>query len=196
MTKFVLSKDVPAELSSYELVINPPNLLEEVVNCWNHRPANGLTGTNWLRQIANEITRWDKSFNPYRHCIPSDYQGIQFSTPEEVASIVLRMVNDSYPGLNDAWVEHCVKMKPPFTKLIWFTGDFKQTNSLSNNFIDRIDFSEVEEYMGRHAKKVSPKISTSKPVEEVESPVVSEETTFEAIEVKEAPKPSAKSKQK
>jgi hypothetical protein len=151
MTKFVVSKEVPAELTSYEMRIDPPNLLQEVQNCWNHRPANGLTGMNWLRQIANEITKWDKLFNPYRHTVPTDYQGIPFSTPEEVADIVLKMVVDRYPQIVDNWIEHCIKTKPTFIKLIWFTGDFKQTSKFSANFVDRISPSEVETYMGRHA---------------------------------------------
>ena len=153
MTKFVISKEVPAELSNYEMRIDPPSLVQEVQNCWNHRPVNGLTGPNWLKQIANEVTKWDKGFNPYRHITPSEYQGIPYSTPEEVAQIVLRMITERYPNLTDAWVEHCIKHKPPFTKLIWFTGDFKQTGKFSANFIDQIDLSEVDEYMGRHAVK-------------------------------------------
>lgn len=154
MTKFVISKEVPEKLSSYELRIDPPTLLQEVKNCWGYRPANGHTGINWLRQIAGEICKWDPKFHPYRHTIPNDYMGIPFSTPEDVALIVSRMVADRYPGLCDAWVEHCIRHKPPFTKLIWFTGDFKQTSSFSSNFIDRIELSEVDAWMGRHKKQV------------------------------------------
>ena len=164
MTKFVIAKEAPEKLSNYEMVIAPPTLLQEVQNCWNHRPANGLTGVNWLRQIANEITKWDKMFNTYRHCIPSDYQGIPFSTQEEVAAIVVNMINDKYPNITDTWVEHCVKSKPAFTKLVWFIGDFKQTSSLTSNFIDRIELKEVEAYMGRHAAKLpDPVASAAKP---------------------------------
>jgi hypothetical protein len=155
MTKFVISSEVPETLSNYEIRIDPPNMLQEVMNCWNNRPANGHLGTHWLRQIANEITKWDKSFNPYRNIIPSDYNGVPFSTPEEVADHCLRMVNDTYKGFTDAWVEHCIKNKPPFTKLIWFTGNFKQSGKFAANFVDRIDVKEVQEYMGRHAKKVT-----------------------------------------
>lgn len=154
MTKFVISKEVPEALTNYELRIDPPTLLQEVNNCWGHRPANGHTGINWLRQIASEICKWDPKFHPYRHTVPNDYMGIPFSTPEEVALIVSRMVNDRYPNLCDAWVEHCIRHKPPFTKLIWFTGDFKQTGSFSLNFIDRIEPSEVDAWMGRHKKQV------------------------------------------
>lgn len=149
MTKYVVSKDVPQKLANNEIRIDPPSLVNEVKNCWNHRPVNGLTGPNWLRQIATEITKWDKNFHPYRHISPSEYQGIPYSSPEEVADLVLKMVTERYPNLTDAWVDYCVKTKPLFTKLIWFTGDHKQTSKFNSNGIDRIDIEEVDEYMGR-----------------------------------------------
>ncbi len=156
MTKFVICKNPPAEISHSEIIISPPSFLQEVNDCWAYRSATGLLGVSWLRLIATEVTKWDSNFHPYRHIIPTDYQGIPFSTPEEVAAIVSKMINDRYPKITDAWIEHCVKHKPPFTKLIWFTGDFKQTNSLSSNFIDMIELSEVEEYLGKSAKKNKP----------------------------------------
>jgi len=160
MTKYVISKEVPEELSSYEIRIDPPNLLKEVLSCWNYRPSTGLTGPNWLKQIANEVTKWDKNFNPYRMISAYEYQGIPYSTPEEVAQIALKMINSRYQGLTDAWVEHNIRFKPPFTKLIWFTGDHTQSGKFASNFIDRIDISEVEEYMGRHAKKKTEQAKT------------------------------------
>jgi hypothetical protein len=168
MTKFVISKTVPEVLSNYEMRIDPPNLLQEVNNCWGHRPANGHTGINWLRQIASEVSKWDSRFNNYRHTIPNDYAGIPYSTPEEVADIVLRMINDRYPKLCDSWVEHCVRHKPPFTKLIWFTGDFKQSSTFTSNFIDRIELDEVDEWLGRHKAKSS--VNTEKTSVETSSP--------------------------
>jgi hypothetical protein len=187
MTKFVISKEVPEELSSYEMRIDPPNLLQEVLNCWNYRSANSITGVNWLRQIANEITKWDKSFNPYRHMVPSEHQGIPYSSPEDVAAIALRMVNERYPNLTDAWVEHCVKYKPPFTKLIWFTGEFKQTSKFTSNFIDRIELSEVDEYMGRHAVKKP----NGMPLGKSNLPLKSSDVKVKLQKTKDEPTPSS-----
>jgi hypothetical protein len=181
MTKFVISSQVPDVLSSYEMRIDLPNMLQEVTNCWSYRPASGQTGANWLRQIANEITKWDKNFNPYKHIVPSDYQGVPFSTPEEVAEICLRMVKDRYSSLNDSWVEHCIRHKPPFTKLIWFTGDFKTSSKFTSNFIDRIEISEVDEWLGRHKSKAQVKITpTTTAVGYTES---GEEKSYEVAEI-------------
>ncbi len=156
MSKFVVVKQAPEKLEKGEYVLTMPNFLEEIRESHGKAGVRKLTGVNHLRAIAGLIGQRyaPEDFSPYKHVVPANFDGIPYSTDEDLSKVVLNMFMATYPQILDKYFDTKIKQRPFGTKLVYFVGDFLHTGNLQRNGLDQIDEKEVDVYMGRKEKKV------------------------------------------
>jgi hypothetical protein len=115
-------------LSNHEYYLDDLNFLDEIRACDKKRGGSNIIGANYLRAIAEEVgKKYDKSFNPYRHVVPTDYSGRVSNSIEETAAIVKEMFLARYPQIFDKYLEYKFKTRPFGTKIVYLNGSEDQT---------------------------------------------------------------------
>lgn len=145
----VLNKPLDRQLSVDECYINGLTFLDEIAACERKRGASGVVGANYLRAIAEETgRRYDKTFNPYRHVVPSDYHGTPSNSPEETAAIVKEMFNARYPQIFYKYIETKFKSRPHGAKVIYFVGPQDEAYAFEKLGVKIVSEKEANSYTG------------------------------------------------
>jgi hypothetical protein len=128
--------------SDNDLVISEPDFLEEIESCERFRGSFSKTTVNYLRSIASEFgNKYDKTFNPYRNIIPSDFQGIPFKTSTEVSKIIRDMFINSYPQIFKSYLESKIRNRPFNCEHIIVVGF---NSNLVDSLMSSFDFQREE----------------------------------------------------
>jgi hypothetical protein len=124
METVVVISELPSRpLTSEEAVIKRLDFLDEIAACEKRRGGSHILGVNYLRAVADEVGRkYDKYFNAYRNVIPSDFQGIECNSPEEIAAVVRNMFLAKYPQIFDRYAEVKYKNRPYGVTRTYFVG--------------------------------------------------------------------------
>lgn len=119
MGKFIIVSERPASLNKGEYLIDKPSFLEEIALHRAKAPRNGLTGNYHLRVILDSIAQ---KYDPERMTAYSvrvnNYEGIKFSSDEELNEIIVRMLKSDYPAIFEKYLEYKIKNRPINTELI------------------------------------------------------------------------------
>lgn len=146
---FVIADQVPTNLTKYEMVLEHPMFMEEIRACEKKRGGAHLVGSNYLRSIAEEIGRkYDKTFNPYRHVVPSDYHGVSCQTLEEVATLVQGMFRATYPKIFDSYYEYRIKSRPFDVRVVYLIDDAVYATTATRCGLKQISKDQIEDHLG------------------------------------------------
>lgn len=156
---FVITQNLPKELSTKEMVVSKPSFVEEVKASVKRKGSNATIGPNYLRAIAEEIgRRYDRTFNPFRNIVPQDYMGRICESDEAVAEIVHEMFQARYPVIYQRYYESKVRARSFFTRVIYFTGDPADAVFFARLGIPEIKEEEVHAHLGQPVPVVAPTI--------------------------------------
>lgn len=166
MSKYVVvtPDQVPSPLRDGEWVINPPTFIEEIELAQNRRNnARKLTTAPYLRSIGNMIAiAYDPTFNALTGLHAHRYTGREYNNVQELSLIVLDMFRNDYPVIFERYIDKKIKERPNRTKLVYYTGDPKDTAVFIQNGLDNMDVKEVDYYLGLKSKKVVGRPALSK----------------------------------
>lgn len=163
MAKFVIVDKAPEQLRKDEYVIEQPTFIEQISENAGKAPRTKLTATNHLRNIAGSIGfKYDPEGLSAWTIRPHLFEGRKFETNEDLSKIVVEMLENQYPKIFDAYLDHQIKNRPTGCKLIYYVGPFSRTASFSKNGIDQIDAKDVDVYLGLKPKKVVGKPAVTK----------------------------------
>lgn len=155
MAKFVVTKSRPKDLKKGEYVVETPNFLSEIKQNMKNAGRGGLTGINHLRSIVGTIgNTYDQQLTAYT-VTPYAYEGLPYSSDEELSRIVCKMLREQYPQIFDKCIDKKIKDRPFGTKLIYFVGSFLETAPFNANGIDHIEEKEIDAYMGNKKTKTA-----------------------------------------
>lgn len=154
MAKFVLVKDAPETLGKGEVVINPPNFMEQVEANSRKAPKHKQTATHHLRELLNSVAeKYDHDMNPLGIKLVN-YVGLSFKDNEEMSAILVRLLHNEYPSIFNKVIAYELKNRPLNTKLVYYTGDFNSTGAFYEAGLDLIDEKDVGDYLTGKPKKV------------------------------------------
>src|ERR1700693_2137705 len=121
MVKFVTVKVAPTDLKNGEIVIRRPDFLDEIAANSAKAPKRGVTGANHLRQIVDTIgIKYDPENTNSWSIRPHLYQGVPYTTNEDLSKIVVAMLETEHPAIFKKYVEYQINHLPPATELIYF----------------------------------------------------------------------------
>src|ERR1035437_5277606 len=162
MAKFVLVKDVPATLGKGEIVINPPDFLEQIQENSRKAQKRKITGINHLREVLHAIGyKYDPELNVYKmHLV--NYEGIAYKDDSDLCNIIHSILKSEYPKIFDKYLEFQLKNRPIGTKLVYYTGDFTTTGAFYQAGLELIDDKDVESYITGSPKKIVGKPAVTK----------------------------------
>jgi hypothetical protein len=145
---YVSVSKMPTDLSYQEMTLAKPDFLEEVRACVKRRGGSDILGLNYLRAIAEEIGRkYDRTFNPYRNVVPSDYIGRFCKTDEEVAAVVHEMFTARYPQIYQKYYEYLLRQRSFDIRVIYFAGDAHDEGVFNRLGIRKIDMDEIKSHL-------------------------------------------------
>lgn len=144
---YVAVSEAPSKIGHGEMVIKKPAFVEQVRACQKYRGA-GQVGVNYLRTVAAEVGKLcSKTFNPYRHVVPSDWAGVHVSSDEDVARIVRSMFEATYPQVYDQCYEGILKTRPIGIRVIYAVGEVAQSSVFAALGIKQVPLEHVQEYL-------------------------------------------------
>jgi hypothetical protein len=112
-TVCIIVGDKPENLKQDEMFIPELPYVDAVSACGRHRGGQVVLRVNYLRALATEVgRRYDKTFNPFRNVVPSDFDGTSISSDEDVAGVLKKMFDSSYPQIYTKYVESAIKDRP------------------------------------------------------------------------------------
>lgn len=154
MAKFVVVKEAPETLGKGEVVINPPNFLEQIEANSRKAPKHKQTATHHLRELLNSIAeKYDHDMNPLSIKLVN-YVGVPFKDNNELSAILVRLLGNEYPAIFNKVLAYELKNRPMNTKLVYYTGDFTSTAAFYEAGLDLIEEKDVEGYLTGKPKKV------------------------------------------
>lgn len=177
---FVVVKEAPAVLSKYEMVLERPSFMDEIVTCERKRGGAHIIGANYLRAIAEEIGRkYDKNFNPYRNVVPTDYAGIPCPTLKDVSALVHKMFDARYPKIYDSYYETKIRARPFDVRVIYLLDNEEFGATLKRCGVKQIQESQINDCLGFQKEvlketKVEPTLDLSFKLEAVSDTSVQE----------------------
>lgn len=162
MSKFVVVKEAPKKLEKGEIVISPPDFIEEIRANSRRAPRLKQTGVNHLREILNTIAdKYDNEMNTMKFKLVN-YEGIAYNDDADLSAIILRILQDERPSLFDRYLDHQIKSRPINTKLVYYLGSFNSTTPFYKNGLDLLEEKDIESYMTGKPKKVVGKPAITK----------------------------------
>jgi hypothetical protein len=162
MSKFVVVKRAPEQLEKGEIVINPPDFIEEIQLNSRRAPRLKQTGVSHLREILNTIAeKYDQEMNTMKFKLVN-YEGIAYADDAELNAIILRILQNERPSVFDSYLDHQIKSRPTNTKLVYFLGSFNSTSPFYKNGLDLLEEKDIESYMTGKPKKVVGKPAITK----------------------------------
>ena len=123
MSKFVVVKEAPKELNEGEYLIDKPSFLEQIVQHKSKKSRNGVTGAHYLRIITDSIGQKYDPENMTAYSIKAQqYEGLPFSTDEDINNILLQALTKDYPAVFPKYLETKIKNRPTNTKLVIYVN--------------------------------------------------------------------------
>lgn len=121
MSKFKVVTEAPETLEKGEYVIDKPSFLEQVRENSAKKPKNGLTGSYYLRMIADAIAAKYApgvmtAFSFKAHL----YEGRPFTTDEDVDKILLEALTNDFPAIFTHYLDNKIKTRPSGTTMIYY----------------------------------------------------------------------------
>ena len=155
MSKFIIVKEAPEELSKGCFIIKAPNFMDEIEESSKKRPQSKQLTPNYLRAVIGVIGAKyaDENFSALTSVNVSPYRGVPCPDNASVQDALFKIFKSSYPQMIDNYVEYHIKKRPFGTKLIYFLGDFTQTGKFTAQGIDEIKMKDVDAYLGKDKKK-------------------------------------------
>jgi hypothetical protein len=130
-------------------VLTRLTFVDEVKACSNKKPVSDLLALNYIRNLAEEVgKKYDKTFNVYRHVVPSDYVGIRCETDEQIAKVVEEMFLASYPQIFDKYVEFHLRKRPMSVRVIYAVGDLGNYDAFVRLGISEITQTQLDAHIG------------------------------------------------
>lgn len=148
MAKVLFVSEAPKNLKANELVINPPNFLNEIHMSKAKGTGKKVTSLHHMRQILMLIGNTydpEGTFNSYTSIPLTRFEGLPFETDEDLNQIVIRMLNKHYPVMLDKVIEYNLKKRSQKVDTIYFTGDKDKAQLFIKNGIDIGDLSDVSQ---------------------------------------------------
>ena len=157
MTKYICVQSMSdLSLEKDECFIKTPDFVQDVIDCRYQRPNTNLLSPTYMRAIADYIGyKYDPAFPGSGCMVVQDFNGVPFSSVEDIGKAVVKMFRKHYPKIFDANIDYQIKNRPFGTKLIYFVGDHLDSGMFAKNGIDAIDLKDVDIYMGRKEKKTN-----------------------------------------
>jgi hypothetical protein len=162
MAKFTVVKQAPATLEKGEIVISQPDFMEQILANQKKAPKHKQTAINHLREVLSSIAeKYDHDMNVFKIRL-LNYEGLAFSSHEDLSNIVVRILKNEYPAIFDKVVTYELNKRPANTKLVYYTGDFTTTTPFYNAGLDLIEEKDIESYMTGKPKKIVGKPAITK----------------------------------
>lgn len=162
MAKFVVVKNAPEKLEKGEIIINPPNFLEQIKDNARKAPKRQQTAINHLREILNSIaTKYDQEMNVMKFKLVN-YEGVAYANDEELSVILMRILKTEYPQVMDRYLDHELKSRPMGTKLVYYTGDFTSTGPFYKAGLDLLEEKDLDSFLTGKPKKTVGKPAITK----------------------------------
>lgn len=121
MSKFVVVKEAPKELNQGEYLIDTPSFVEQIALHRAKKPRNGLTGSHYIRMVMDSIAQAYDPLNMTAYSVKAHlYEGLKFSTDEEMNAIIVRAMQNDCPGVFPKYLEAKIRNRPAGTKLIYY----------------------------------------------------------------------------
>ena len=121
MSKFMVVKEAPETLEKGEYVIDRPSFLQQVVLHRAKKPRNGLTGSHYLRMIADSIAQAFDPENMTAYSIKAHkYEGVPFSCDEDIDKIMVNAMTQDCPTVFPKYLEAKIKNRPSGTTLVYY----------------------------------------------------------------------------
>ncbi len=153
-TKYVRVNEAPAELRRDEMVISLPDFKDEIKRAHRAKGQQPFFSINYLRSIFIEIgASFDPDFNAYTDFNASKYKGVAIG--DDASSGIFDMVVKERPELIEKALVKDITARASSVKLIYFVApDFTYSSVFSQNGIDGIQESEINDFLGiKKAKK-------------------------------------------
>ena len=168
MSKFVVVAKAPVQLGKGEVVIAPPDFVEQIRAVG--RKGSGkrnLTALNQLRDILLAIQdKFEARLNILK--IPlSQYEGRRFESEAELGNIITRLLKAECPEAFEQILEYNIKHRPYGTKLVYYVGNHNETGPFFKLGLDVLEEKDIDEFFGRKPKKVVGKPAVTKEESEV-----------------------------
>ena len=149
MTKFVVTKNVPENLSKDCYVIRYPDFMEEILANKRREPRGNITANAHLRFITGTIA---EKYDPTNHLgaaiiRPHLFEGRTYSNDEELSKIIVEMLESQYHSIFEKYLAYKVKHRPMNVKVIYWTGPYQMTTPFFQHGLDKLDENEVENYL-------------------------------------------------
>lgn len=162
MSKFVVVKKAPVNLSKVEHVLKGPDFLPEIQANAHKASKKKQTSLNHMRDILVAIDRkYQSDLNVFK--VPlSQYEGLAFETEDDLNTIVTNLLKREHPAVFDKILEYNIKNRPYGTKLLYYVGDLGDTGPFFRHGVDMIEEKEIEDYLGNKPKKVVGKPALTK----------------------------------
>lgn len=121
MSKFVVVKEAPKELSKGEYVIDTPSFLPQIDLHKTKKPRNGMTGSHYIRMVIDSIAQAYDPENMTAYSVKAhNYEGRKFNSDEEMNAIVLQMLHADYPSVFAKYLDTKIKLRPSGTSLVYY----------------------------------------------------------------------------
>lgn len=183
---FVVVDKAPESITKYEMVLERPSFMDEIAACEKRRGGTHNIGANYLRAIAEEIgRRYDKTFNPYRHVVPTDYAGVSCPTLKDVSVLVHKMFESRYPKIYESYYEYKVRARPFDIRVVYLVDEAGFGAALKRAGLKEIQQSEIEAHVGVSKKPAEKAPAVLTPVEVVSEVVVDAAPQLEQSQVLE-----------
>ena len=140
MAVFTIVKKKPESLASKAYVIDRPNFDAEIKKCDHKKPRSNMASINYLRELVASIGAeyYGATFDTFK--IPvSRYKGMPTETNEQIHELVVKMMANPYPDLNDKYVEKHIIARPNETQVIYFLGELSDTTSFKRHGIVEVE---------------------------------------------------------
>jgi hypothetical protein len=143
MGQFLVVEETPASVGQGEYVIEQPNFLKEIALHKTKTPKNGLTGSFHLRMILDSIAQnYDPQNMTAYSCKVHHFEGLAFSTDEELNSILVKMLQKDYPAVFTKYLDTRIRNRPKGAEKIYYV---ESGLSDANEVFYKNGFSEATE---------------------------------------------------
>ena len=121
--EYLLVDKAPEKLKDNEMVILKPTFIEQLNKSKLRRGVKKLTTVNALRDALMLITdEYDNTVNPYRINL-SAYEGLEYSTDEDLSVIILKILSDQGVDLITKAVDHQLKKRDLKVNTIFYVSN-------------------------------------------------------------------------
>lgn len=123
MAKFIVVKEAPEQLEKGDYLIGAPSFLEQIALHRAKKPRNGLTGPHYLRMIVDSIGQAYDPENMTAYSIKAhNYEGLPFSTDEDVNAILVKALLVDYPAVFPKYLDSKIRNRPKGTERIFYVN--------------------------------------------------------------------------